>query len=132
MKTRSTDRFKANVYIKRAEQCKNAMQRSFEACEWDACVSNAILCAISSADAYCVHKNGIRSAGDDHREAALLFRSTGPSDPDIGRAYEHLSKLLDIKSIAQYGDRSQDEKDAVQAVKHAERLFDFVRSKIQC
>lgn len=131
MKTRSVGRFRARDYLKRAEECKNAMNKALEASEWNACIINAVHCAISAADALCIFKKGIRNASDSHRDSIALFLSIDPSSEDIKRNSSHLSRLLDIKTDAEYGERLATSANAEQARKHAERLFDFVKARIQ-
>jgi len=131
MKTRPVDRFHAKDYLQRAEECRYAMDRAFEDGKWNACMINAIHCAISAADAFCVYKKGLRSAGESHFEAITLFSSIDPNDPGIMQGVQHLSALISIKSQAEYGERLMNKNNAIQAVKHAERLFDFVKEKIK-
>ena len=131
MKTRATDRFKASVYLNRAIQYQNSMTRSFENSEWDVCVGNAVHCAISASDAYCVHMKGIRSTGDSHNDTTVLFASIDQNDTQLQNTVSHLSFLLSIKSAAEYDDRSLSQKDASDAMKHAERFLTFVKSKIK-
>lgn len=130
MKTRSVDRFRAKDYLKKAEECKNAMNSSFESGDWNACVVNAIHCAISSADAFCIFKKGLRNASERHQDAIALFLSIDPASEEIKRNATHLSRLLDIKTDAEYGERLATSNDAEQAKKHAERLFEFVKSRV--
>ena len=129
-RTRAVDRSKSTDYLKRAEECKNSMHRSFDAREWNAAVINAVHCAIAVADAFCIWKTGIRHAGERHDDAVRLFSQTDPQDADIGNASKHLQELLDIKSNAEYGENLMKEKDAILAKKHAERLFSFVKIRI--
>ncbi len=131
MKTRQADKSKADVYLKRAIQFKNSMEHSFEKSEWDACVSSAIHCAISAADAYCIYMKGLRSASDNHNDAIALFASIDPNDIALGNCIKHLTSLISIKSVAEYGDHSLNEDDAIAARKHAERLFEYISTKIR-
>lgn len=131
MKTRVAERFRAKDYLKRAGECKNAMNKSFESGEWNACVINAVHCAISSADALCIFKKGVRSAGEKHQDTVVLFLSIDPNSDDIKKNMNHLSRLLDIKTDAEYGERLATRDDAEHAKKHAERFFEFVRNRIQ-
>ena len=131
MKTRSVDRFRAKDYLKRADECKNSMNRAFESENWNACVINAVHCAISSADAFCIFKKGVRNAGESHRDSIALFLSIEPGSEEIKRNANHLSQLLDIKTNAEYGEHLSTRSDAELSKKHAERFFEFVRSKLQ-
>ncbi|MEW6723020.1 MAG: HEPN domain-containing protein [Candidatus Micrarchaeota archaeon] len=130
MKTRNVDRFRAKDFMKRAEELKNSMERAYETGEWNSCVINAIHCAISAADALCVFKKGMRSAGDSHTDAVAFFLSIDPADAQIKNAAQHLYSLISIKTAAEYGDRLLSRNDSDSAMKHATRLFDFVKSKL--
>jgi len=130
MRTRDVDRHKAVDYLKRAEECKNAMYRSCDEREWNASVINAVHCAIAAADAFCIWKLGIRHAGERHEDAVRLFSQTAPEDDSIRKASKHLMELLNIKSESEYGENLMKEKNAILATKHAEQLFDFVQNKI--
>lgn len=131
MKTRSVERFHAKDYLKRADECRNAMNRAFESGDWNACVINAIHCAISAADALCISKKGIRSASERHQDAIFLFLSIDQDSEEIKKNANHLSSLLSIKTDAEYGERPLSRNDAEQAKKHAERIFEFVKAKLQ-
>lgn len=130
MRTRNVDRFRAGDYLKRAEECKNAMERSFETGEWTAAVINAIHAAIAAADALCVFKLGLRHAGEKHEDAIALFSGIDNASEDILRNSKHLQELLQIKTEAEYSEKLMDKNDAELSKKHAERLLDFVRSSI--
>ena len=131
MRTRNVDRFRAKDYLKRADECKNSMQRSFENREWTASVINAIHAAIAAADALCVFKLGVRHAGERHEDAISLFSSIDRSSEEISRNCKHLQDLLQIKTEAEYSEKLMDMRDAEVAKKHAERLIEFVKSKIE-
>ncbi len=131
MKTREVDRSKAGFYLQKAQECENSMERAFDAGEWNACVINAIHAAISSADALCVAKLGIRNAGERHEDAVVLFQRIDAGNEDIKRNVKHLSELLSIKTDAEYGERLFQQRDAEMAKKHAERLFVFVKGIVQ-
>lgn len=130
MKTRSVDRFKAKSYLKKAEECRDSMQKAFESGNWNSCVINAIHCAISSADALCIAKMGLRNASERHEDSIVLFLRIDPNSEEIKRNADHLGNLLKIKTDAEYGERLFYNKDAEVAIKHAERLFNFVKVKI--
>ncbi|MBS3068591.1 HEPN domain-containing protein [Candidatus Micrarchaeota archaeon] len=131
MKTRNVDRFHVNDYIRRAQECKNSMERAYENSEWNACVIMAVHCAIAAADAYCIFKKGMRNASDNHSDSINLFLSTDPHDQEVRAAVQHLAALISIKSGAEYGEKLSAEKEAEQAKKHAGRLFDFVYARLK-
>lgn len=129
MRKRSVDRAKFKDYLKRAEECANAMKRSYESTEWNACVINAVHSMISAADALCIFKLGLRHAGQRHEDAVALLTSVDPSDAAVKKNATRLSAMLGIKTDAEYGERLMSRKDADSAVKSAERFLSFVKDK---
>lgn len=127
MTTRNIDPSNASNYIQRAEQCSKAMHQAFSAGDWNACVINAIHAAISSADAICVHKLGKRSAGQSHVQAASLLAGIRPETEELKQAVKHLTNLVGVKTDAEYGERLSTQREAENAVKHAERLLSIAR-----
>lgn len=97
MKTRDVDRSKAPIYLQKAEECKNSMKRDFDAGEWNACLISAIHSAISSADALCVAKLGMRNASERHTDALILFSGIEPGNEEFKKSAKHLSELLNKK-----------------------------------
>jgi HEPN domain-containing protein len=128
MKTRPVDRTKARDYLKRAGECKNSMLRSFDAGDWNACIIMAIHSAISTADAVCVSELGLRSASDRHADVVRLLMGINPDDEEIKRNVKRLGRLLDIKTDAEYGEKLFTRGNAEEAIKHAERLFEFAKT----
>lgn len=131
MKTSNVERHKAVDYLKRAQECFNACQLSLEKGEWNACVINAIHCAISAADAFCIHKKGVRHAGDRHAEAIQLLLSINPQDEELKRVANKLSRLLDIKTDSEYGERLSTAKDAKEAHYNAFQILEFVKTRVR-
>jgi len=124
----SVDQWKGKgVYLSRAEQYSRATEGSFKNKDWDACVGNAIHCAISASDAFCIHIKAQRYKGTDHREAAEFF-SRAVLGEDHKKSSDRLFALIRIKTDAEYGDRSFNEKDAIQAKLNAERFISYVKA----
>ncbi len=61
--------------------------------------SAAVLAGIAAADAICGYVLGVRSSGQDHREAGELLAEATGSD---SRAPSHLRRLLAAKTETQY------------------------------
>ncbi|TAL47221.1 HEPN domain-containing protein [archaeon] len=129
MRTRPVDKSKFKDYLKRAEECVNAMNWSYGNKEWNACVIGAVQSAIASADAPCVFKTGSRHAGERHEDAVALFLGIDTNDMEIKNNSKRLSKLLSIKSDAEYGEKLMKQADADEAKITAERLFHFVKGR---
>lgn len=117
------------VYIIRAAQYERSMNRAFENGDWDSCVGDAIHCAISAQDAFCINKKGQRYKGTDHREAAEFFKGIFQTE-EHKKAYQRLFDLIQTKTDAEYGDRNLTEKEAKQAKLNAERFLAYVKASL--
>ncbi len=131
IKTRKVSKSEALNYIQRAEECKAATQFSLDQGNWNSCLTTAIQCAISSADAVCVYQLGERSASDNHADAGRLLIQIDPNNEEIKMAVKHLSHLINLKTDAQYGEKLFSKNEAEQAAKHAERLLSYAKSVIK-
>ena len=126
----STDKWKGKgVYLIRAEQYSRSMANAFEKKDWDSCVGNAIHCAISAQDAFCIHIKAQRYKGTDHREAAEFFMGIFQTE-EHKKAAQRLFDLIQIKTDAEYGDKSFNEKEASQAKINAERFLAYIKALI--
>lgn len=63
---RQEDKSASIDYLKKAADNYDQMLIAFHASNWNAAGTLAVQCAISSADAICVHEKGIRSISQDH------------------------------------------------------------------
>lgn len=97
---------------------------------WNSCVITAIHCAISAIDALTVNRVGLRSAGDSHGDVVLLFSELGLDKSELDSKRQQLLSLLDVKNIAEYNDRLMTEADAEKAMKHCDRIYAWVKEKI--
>ncbi|MGH3093101.1 MAG: hypothetical protein ACRDOG_12355 [Gaiellaceae bacterium] len=82
----------------------------------------AVLSGIASADAACCAALGLRSRGEDHREAAVLLRQILPAGD---RAAKALIDLLNLKDTAQYGLIPITQRELTAALRRARTLLDF-------
>lgn len=129
--TVSVDRWKGKgVYLARAEQYARAMEASFAGGDWDAAVGNAIHCAISAQDACCIHMKAQKERGPDHRLGAEFFRNLLQSE-EHRKASQRLFELIRIKTEAEYGERSLQQKDASLAKLNAERFLAYVKALVR-
>ena len=86
-------------------------------------VSAAAIAGIAATDVVCARTLGKVSAGA-HNQAAKLLSTVYESE----KARIDLSKLLGIKTGAQYAGKTVTERDAVEAIKRAQRLVIFAES----
>ena len=90
VKTRQEDRTAAKDYLKKAEDNSVQMLAALANNNYNAAGTLAIQCAISSADAICVHEKGIRSISGDHFDVCDLVRSV--SLPEADNKSKHSSE----------------------------------------
>ena len=125
MKTRNVDKHKYHNYLTKAEEFFDIMHESFAKKKFNATVLNAVHCAISSVDALTVFYKGVRHAGERHEEVIALLNSLGLTD--IQNKNRQLMDLLHIKNSAEYEEKLMTEKNALDSIKNAERLFRWVK-----
>ena len=130
IRTRAVDRHKFKNYLKKADEHYKAMELSYEAGLWTACVVNAIHCAISSTDALTVFYLGFRHAGDRHHDVLQLLQKLDIDKKELRSKSQQLSTLISIKNAAEYEERLMDDKDAENARKACDRLYSWVKEKL--
>ena len=117
-------------YLKKAGEFCRAMEHSYQVGDWNACVVNAIHCAISSADAVTVFYLGFRHAGEKHHDVLQLLESIDINPKEMHSKNRQLTSLLMIKNRAEYEERLMNKSDAVNARKGAIRYHDWVKKKL--
>ncbi|MDI6892419.1 MAG: HEPN domain-containing protein [Actinomycetota bacterium] len=131
LKTRRVERSLYVNYLKRAKECLTAARRSFDAREWNASAINSIHSAIAAIDALCVFFLGQRHAGESHDGVVELFRTIKELDrKDLNNIVNRTSRILGIKNMAEYEERLVYSSEAEKALKDAERLLRFVKTKL--
>lgn len=88
----------------------------------------ALQCAISSADAICVHEKRVRSASEDHRDVCGLVASI--TIPDAREKSKILSRIIGRKHMIQYERRPMRKAEAEEIVKAASRFYRWVSAHV--
>ena len=130
IRTRAVNRSFYENYLKKAEEFYRAMENSLQTGNWNACVVNAIHCAISSADALTVFYLGFRHAGDKHQDVLQLIAQIDFEPRDIQSKNRQLSSLLMIKNRAEYEERLMNKSEATNAKKAAMRYHDWAKKML--
>jgi HEPN domain-containing protein len=128
IKIRQEDRSQAVDYLKKAADNYEQMLISFNASNWNAAATLAVQCAISSADAICVHEKGVRSVSQDHLDVCDLV--AGLPLEDAQEKSRQLRKIIARKNLVQYECRSVHKADADEMVKVTARVYQWVRGMI--
>ena len=128
MKIREEAKSAAADYLKKAADNYEQMLRAFQASNWNAAATLAVQCAISSADAVCVHEKGVRSVSQDHRDVCDLVAKL-PLEGASEKA-KSLRKVIARKNMVQYECRNMYRADADEMVKMTTRVYQWVREKM--
>lgn len=128
-KTRDVPKAQCSNYLKRAEECLNASRTACEREDWNSSAINSIHAVISLADAMCVYFLGKRHSGENHNEAAKLFKSV-KDDDDTATNTNRISRVLGMKNMAEYEERLVTRSEAQKMLQDAERLAEFVKKRV--
>lgn len=120
-KTKKEDKSSASGYLKKAADNYTQMLAAYTASNWNAAATLAVQCAISSADAICVHEKGVRSVSQDHLDVCDLL-SRLPFK-DAGEKSRQVRKVVMRKNMVQYESRSVRKSDADDMVKVTTRVY---------
>src|SRR3989338_7937029 len=112
---RQEDKSTAAGYLKKASDNYDQMLAAFHASNWNAAATLAVQCAISSADAICVHEKGVRSISQDHLDVCDLVSQLPLKD--AGEKSKQIRKVIMRKNMVQYESRSVHKFDADDMVK---------------
>ena len=128
IKTKQEDRVKAFNYLKKAEDNHTQMLEALSNNNFNAAGTLAIQCAISAADAVCIHEIGVRSLSQNHLDLCDLVKSVPL--PDSVDKSNSLQRIISKKNLIQYESRSIFQKEAIEIVKGANRFFQWAASVV--
>ena len=124
IRIRQENKSAAKDYLKKATDNYEQMLTAFNALNWNAAATLAVQCAISSADAICVHEIGVRSVSQDHLDVCDLVASL-PLEGAQEKARQS-RKVIARKNLVQYECRSIQKPDADEMVKVTVRIYQWV------
>ena len=127
-KVRQEKKSAAADFLKKASDNYEQMLAAFHVSNWNAAATLAVQCAISSADAICVHEKGIRSISPDHLDVCDLVAKL-PLEGALEKARQ-LRKVIARKNMVQYEERSIHRADAEDMVKVTARIYQWVRENV--
>jgi HEPN domain-containing protein len=128
-KTKKEDKSSARNYLKKAEDNYKQMLSALDGGNYNAAGTLAIQCAISAADAICIHEKSIRSLSQNHMDLCDLVKSI-----TLNEAKEKsvtLKRIIAKKNLVQYESRSIYKSEADNMVKWAARFYKWVSSVIK-
>jgi len=127
-RVRQEDKSAASEYLKKAADNYDQMLAAYNASNWNAAATLAVQCAISSADAICVHEKQVRSISQDHLDVCDLVAQL--PFKDAGEKAKQIRKVIMRKNMVQYESRSVRKSDADDMVKVTTRVYQWVRETI--
>lgn len=120
----------ARVFWNKSEQFMESAQDALAKGNWDAAAHNAVHCAISANDALTGARYGLRSTGQNHRDAATLLAEKEGTE-DARRNAARFIKTISKKNLIQYEGRSVSEAEARALMMDATRFFEWSKSRIK-
>lgn len=124
IKIRQEEKISAVNYLKKAKDNYNEMLSALSNNNYNAVGTLAIQCAISSADAICVHEIGIRSISQDHFDVCELVKSIPL--PEAKEKSAVLKRIISKKNLIQYESRNMHPSEAQELAKLAGRFYQWV------
>lgn len=126
IKTTEVNRNDYIIYLKKANDFHEIMQKAKDAELWAAVGLNAVHCAISCCDAILAYHLGIRSISDDHIDAVdLLMRVPQAETSGEVSAYK---RIIAKKNLIAYDCREFRQPEATDILKLTERFYNWTKS----
>jgi hypothetical protein len=116
------------IFLNKAKDFYETMLKACDSENWTAVGLNAVHCAISCCDAMLTFHLGIRSAGEDHMQAASLLMRL-PSVNEDGEA-NTFKRIIAKKNVIAYENREFRQAEAIDIIKLAERFYRWTTSKL--
>lgn len=130
MWTRRVDKFLFKNYLLKAGEFSVAAKAAFENSMYNAVVVNAVHSAISAVDSLAVFYKGVRHAGERHEDALALLQTLPIDKDELNKKTRQLSRLLAVKTAAEYNERLMTKKDAGKALMDSDRILEWVNKHL--
>ena len=128
IKTAAVNKNDYIIYLNKADDFHATMEKAGDSELWSAVGLNAVHCAISCCDALLVFHLGIRSASDDHMNAADLFMRI-PQAGASGNVNTY-KRIIAKKNLVAYDCRELRQNEAIDISKQAERFYKWTRANL--
>jgi len=119
-------RARSESFLRRARSFASLMEAALERGNSEGAALAGVHCVISACDALTVHSLGLRSKGQDHREAVrLLSRLSIPAS-----LLTQVRGVLGLKTLIEYDDRSLSAQEVRTLCDRARRILATVESQL--
>ena len=130
MRVSSVDRSRYRVFLFRAAEFLDSSREGMSRGRAQAATSSAVHAAIAAVDAVMVFHAGKRSAPQRHEDAVELLGTLGLPEAEVGPRARQLRRLLGLKTKAEYLDELVSHREAADALRAAERIVEWARSRL--
>lgn len=114
-------------YLEKALEFYSVMTICLQDKEWDSVLLLGVHSAIGLCDALTVFHGGVRSVGQDHRDAVNLLSQTLSSKEGVGQNVKRLSAIINEKNKVSYEPKRFHEKEARSFAQLVERFMEWGR-----
>lgn len=118
----------ARAHLGKARQFLESARISQDFELYDAAASSAVVSGINSKDAICLALTGDTTRSEDHTQAVKELRQSGPAGSELASTF---SRLLGLKTPAQYLTRATAQSQAEKAIEWAQRIYDAAEGVVK-
>ena len=130
IKTRKESKASWKNYLLKAKQYLETAQEAYLKRNWNAVGLNAVHSVICANDALTTYHREVRSVSEKHSDAAILLLEIFNNNEEVRKNSRHLLWLINRKNLVEYEARLFFQKEAREALKHAERFLDWTKTKL--
>lgn len=118
----------ARAHLRKARQFFESANLSHDFELYDAAASSAVVSGINSKDAICLALTGKTTKSEDHTQAVRELRQSGPVGSAIASTF---SRLLGLKTPAQYLSKETAQSQAETSIEWAQRMYDAAEAVVR-
>lgn len=117
-------------FLAKAKKFVEGAQALMETGNWDSAAVLSVHATISACDAVTANYLNCRCSGAEHLDVLGLIDELPVADSEKKTKKEQIRHVLGLKNMAEYEDRSIDERTARELLTRAERIVDWATSKL--
>lgn len=117
-------------YLIKSEQFFESARDAYIKGNWNSVGLNSVHSAISANDSLTSHLKNIRSMSDKHSDSIVLLQEVFNHNNESIENSKHLQWLINRKNLIEYESRLFYQKEAEEALKHADRFFNWAKKKL--
>jgi HEPN domain-containing protein len=119
------------MYFSKAEEFLRGARTLAEMGMWNSSAVLSVHAVISACDAISARFLQLRHSGADHMHAVELLKSLPLDKAEIQAKLRQARRVISLKNTAEYEDRLIQQRDALEMLRDAERVVEWVESKFR-